>query len=36
MTEENKIIDIEYINQRILNEICNDTITKLSDEQYII
>jgi len=30
-----KIIDIDYINQRILNEICNDTITELTDEQLL-
>lgn len=30
-----KKIDIDYINQRILNEICNDTIIELTDEELI-
>lgn len=32
---DKKIIDVDYINHRISNEICNDTIIKLSDEQLL-
>lgn len=30
-----EIKDIDYINQRITNEICNDTIMKLTDKQLL-
>ena len=29
--QDNKVVDLSYINQRINNEICNDTINKLKD-----
>ena len=29
--QDDKVVDLSYINQRINNEICNDTINKLKD-----
>ena len=33
--KDEKVIDLSYINQRISNEICNDTINKLKDVALI-
>lgn len=33
--QDEKVIDLSYINQRISNEICNDTINKLKDVALI-
>lgn len=33
--ENKEIINIDFINKRILNEICNDTIASLTDERLL-
>ena len=33
--QDDKVVDLSYINQRINNEICNDTINKLKDVALI-